>query len=138
MYNETQLKLFKTRGINPTYEIKRQIRLILSTTSLSRDQISDRMNELSAKESVPGQKISKDKLDSWCKDSDPSRLPSLVELVLFCAVTGNNSPLNALADSLGCELVGHEEKRVLAWGKAEIEKRKATKRARLALEEMEK
>lgn len=136
MYSGIQLKLFGTQRFNPVYEIKRQIRIILSTSSLSRDQISDRMNDLSAKESMPGQKISKDKLDSWCRDSDPSRLPSLVELVLFCAVTGNNSPLNALADFLGCDLVGPEEKRVLAWGKAEIEKRKATKRARLAFEEV--
>jgi hypothetical protein len=136
MYNETQLKLFKTRGINPTYEIKRQIRLVLSTSTLSRDQISDRMNDISAKESMSGQKITKDKLDGWCKDSDPARLPSLVELVLFCASTGNNNPLAVLADSLGCEIVGHEEKKVLAWGKAEIEKRKATKKARLALEEI--
>jgi hypothetical protein len=137
MYNEKQLKLFNSRGINPTYEIKRRIRLVLSTSNLSRDQIADRMNDLSAKEGLPGQKITKDKIDGWCKDSDPSRLPSLVDLVLFCTVTENNSPLAALADPIGCELVGPEEKKVLTWGKAELNKRRAMKKARLALEEIE-
>lgn len=137
MYNENQLKLFSARGIDSTHEIKRRIRLILSTSPLSRVQIADRMNELSAKEGLPGQKITKDKLDGWCRDSDPLRIPSLIGLILFCTVTGNNSPLAALADSLGCELVGPEEKKVLTWGNAELTKRRAMKKARLALEEIE-
>ena len=132
-----QLPLFSRKSLNPVFEIKRQIRLVLSTSHLSRDQIADRMNELSAKESMPGQKMTKVKIDSWCKDSDPSRLPSLVELVLFCAVTDNPSPLAALADSLGCRLIDPEEIKILAYGKAELVKRQAVKKARLALEEVE-
>lgn len=136
MINKNQLELFKSRSLNPVHEIKRQIRLILSNSTLSRDQIAEKMNLLASKEGMPG-RVTKARLDSWCKDSDQSRIPSSSELVLFCYVMKNNGPLDALASPLFLNVIDYEDQKLLAWAKAEIEKKKAIKRARIALEEIE-
>lgn len=140
MSKAQQLDLFKKQSLNCTYELKRQMRLVQSESGLSRDTAVDMINNLSARENLPGQKISKVTYESWFKDSEPSRVPSPVKLVLFCAVMKNNSPLTALACPLGCRLIDVEDQKILAWGKAELAKRRATKKAqlaRLALEEVE-
>lgn len=137
MIKDNQLKLFEARISNPVFEIKRRIRTILSTSSLSRDQIADDMNALSSKNGFPGQKISKLKIDNWCRDSDVSRMPSLIDLVLFCAVVNNHAPLDALAGAVGCRVIDSEEMKVLAFGRAELNRRYANKRARVALLEVE-
>ena len=137
MINKNQLKLFESRSLNPVYEIKRQIRLILSTTHLSRDQIPEKMNALSARENMPGRKISKDTIDAWCKDSEPSRLPSSLELMLFCYVMEDIGPLTALASPLGCKIIDEEEIKILNYGKADLLNRKTARKRRLLLEEVE-
>lgn len=137
MYKPQQLELFKKQSLNCTYELKRQIRLVLSETHLSRDQVVDLMNDLASRENLPGRKISKPTLDSWCKDSEPSRIPSPDELLVFCAVMKRISPLNALANPLGCEVIDIEDVKILKWAKAEIARKKAAKRARIAMEELE-
>ena len=48
----------------------------------------------------------------------------------------SSEPLNALADSLGFEVIGPDEKKILKWGWLELEKKRINKEARLALEEI--
>jgi len=133
MFKANQLNLFSSQSLNPTYEIKRNIRLELSMSSLSRDQVVDRMNDIAGREGLHG-KISKATLDGWCKDSDPSRLPSPPWLVVFCHVTGSISPIQPMLFPLGSGVITEEDMRLLIWAKAEKEKRKAIKKARLAFE----
>ena len=128
-----QLDLFTNQSLNPTYEIKRQIRLASSGCNLSRDEIVDRMNKIAVQEGMR-KTISKPTLDNWTKDSDPDRLPSLYWFTIFCRVVGTVAPIEAMLRPLGCGVMDQEDQRLLAWAKAEMEKRKATKRARLALE----
>jgi len=136
MYDGEQLNLFKGQSINPTHEIKRQIKLIMSTSRLSRDEIVDKMNSIATRDGIKGS-VSKSTIDSWTKDSDPTRLPSIPWLIIFCKVMDNMSPVAAIAEALGLEVIGAEGSRILRWGKAELEKKKAIKKARLAFEEIE-
>lgn len=128
-----QLELFSSQSINPTYEIKRQIRLVLSECNMSRDEIVDRMNKIAVQEGMR-KTISKATLDSWTKDSEPDRLPSLPWLTIFCQAAETIAPIEAMIRPLGCGVLDNDDQRLLAWAKAEMEKRKAVKRARLALE----
>jgi hypothetical protein len=136
VYTKNQLSLFGDQNLNIVAEVKRQIRMALAKTTMSRDQIVDQMNALAARDGLR-ETMTKATLDGWCKDSDASRMPSIVRLVLFCHVLGTIEPFRAVTRPLGCDVVGPEEKAVLRWGKAELEKRRAAKRARLALENLE-
>jgi len=131
-----QQNLFNTHSLNPTYEIKRRIRIALSGVHHSRDEVADRMNEVAVREGMR-QTISRQTLDNWAKDSDPGRLPSPAWLTIFCFVTGDTGPIEAMVKPLEWEILDQEQVRILRWGKAELAKRRASKQARIALEALE-
>ena len=131
-----QMDLFSgSRSLNATAEIKRQIRLALATSSLSREQIVDKYNEIATLEGTS--RVSKSTLDSWTKDSDPGRMPSLLNLNYLCEVLGTLAPYIAAIRPLGAKVIGPEEVKTLAWAEWELEKRRLAKKARRALEELE-
>ena len=136
MYQAHQLDLFNDQSLNPIHEIKRQIRLALSNSGLSRDQVVDRMNEVATKEGIRNS-VSKAVLDGWAKDSDPKRMPSLTSMVVFCSVMGTAAPIAAMLRPLGCGVLNGEDLKLLLWAKAEMEKKRSVKKARLALEAIE-
>lgn len=127
----TQLSLFQNISINPTYEIKRQIRSAVAASRLSRDEIVDVMNKISIQEGMR-QTISKSTLDSWTKDSALDRLPSLPWLTIFCRTLDTVAPIAALLRPLGGDIIDSSDVMVLAWARAERDKRAASKKARLA------
>ncbi len=133
---QKQMDLFSgSRSLNATHEIKRQIRLALAASNLSREQIVDKYNDLAGLESAS--RISKAALDSWTKDSDPGRMPSLLNLNYLCEVLDTLAPYIAAIRPLGAKVVGPDEIRLLNWAKAEQAKRSAAKKAKLALMEIE-
>lgn len=134
-----QLDFFSNQSLNITYEIKRQIRMAMADSTLSRDEIADQMNEIAVKEGLRSGKngISRAILDSWCRDSDAGRLPSLNWLTIFCEVMGTVSPIGVMLKPLGCGAINPVDIKLLAWAKAEMEKRRAIKKARVALEVLE-
>lgn len=133
MSRARQLDLFSGQSFDVTHEIKRQIRHVLTNSVLSRDQVVDRMNGIATAEGMRST-ISKAVLDGWCKDSDPARLPSLPWVIIFCRVTETVTPIEAMLRPLGCGVIDGDDKRHLAWARAEMKKRKVIKAARLALE----
>ncbi len=131
-----QIDLFADNSLNRTYAIKRSLRIALSNTSKSRDEIVDEMNAIAVREGMR-QKTSKPSLDGWTKDSAPDRLPSPAWLVIFCHVLDDTDPIAAMVAPLGKIVVGEREKALIAWAEAEAQKRRAAKRARIALEQLE-
>lgn len=136
MSNVMQLSLFSGQNLNIVSEMKRQIRMAIARTGDSRDNVVDRMNELAGRDGIP-KTTTKAVLDSWCKDSEPQRMPSLTGLVLLCQACDTVEPIKVLVRPLGGDVIGPDEKRVLLWGQAELQKKKASKRARIALESLE-
>ena len=131
-----QLELFHTSSLNSTYEIKRQIRLAINNCGMSRDEIIDRMNKIAATEGMR-RTVSKAALDNWVKDSDPFRMPTVPWLTIFCHVVGSTGPFDAAVNPLGNQVINYDDVKKLEWAQAEISKRRATKKARLALEAIE-
>lgn len=135
---ESQLDLFEQdQTSNIANEIKRQVRIALSKSNLSRDQVADEMNLLAVRDGVNGGRYNRATLDGWCKDSDASRVPGLAGLVLFCRVLGTVEPVRALLRPLGADAITQEDRALLSWARAERDRRKATRRARLAAEILE-
>lgn len=131
-----QLGLFTDNELNPTYGIKRQIRLALSNTSLSRDQVVDRMNEIARREGLR-KTVSKATLDSWCKDSEPDRLPAPPWLTILCHVLGTTDPIGPILKALGWGLVNERGRKMLEWAEAELAKKRAARKAKAVLELLE-
>lgn len=131
-----QLDLFSgSPSLNATFEIKRQVRLALASSKLSREQIVDKYNEIAALESAS--RISRNTLDSWTKDSDPARMPSLLNLNYLCECLNTLAPYAAAIQPLGARVIGRDDLRLLEWAKAEQARRLAAKKAKLALMEIE-
>lgn len=131
-----QLDLFSSTSLNSTYEIKRNLRLVMNNSPLSRDEIVDKMNVVARAEGMR-KSVSKAILDSWTKDSDPDRLPSPPWMTIFCYVMNTTTPIDAMTMPLGARVIGQDGARLYVWAKAEREKRRAVKKARLALEMIE-
>ncbi len=131
-----QMDLFsESRSLDATHEIKRQIRLALAASHLSREQIVDKYNDLAALEGTS--RVSKSTLDSWTKDSDPGRMPSLLNMNYLSEVLDTLAPYIAAIRPLGAKVIGPDDIRLLKWAKAEQAKRSAAKKAKLALMEIE-
>ena len=131
-----QLDLFHHVSFNTTYEIKRNMRLAVSKSHLSREEIVDQMNKVAVQEGMQTT-ISKATLDNWLKDSDPRRMPMPAWLTIFCYVLHNTGPIAAMLNPLGCIVLGGETQKLLAWAEAEIGRRRASKKARMALANLE-
>ncbi len=102
---------------------------------LSRDQIVDAMNDLAARCGVTcngsTQKVSLAILDKWVAPGSFKHNIPLRMLPIFCRVVGSNLPLETYAEAfVGAKVIAAEDHKVLEWGKAEIECRKARKRQR--------
>jgi hypothetical protein len=135
MSNPEQLPLFGGQNLNIVYEVKRQIRIALSRTKLSRDEVVDRVAELARRDGAPVS-ITKPVLDSWCKESDPGRMPSIAAITILCHVLGTVEPLRAMASALGAAVINSDDLRILNFGRAEIARRRAQKSARKAADEL--
>jgi len=122
-----QLDLFHTIALNPTHEIKRMMRLTVSKSHLSREEIIDRMNKISVDEGMRTT-ISKATLDNWLKDSDVGRMPSPAWLTIFCHVMDDVSSINAMLNPLGCIALDKDKRKLLTWAEIEFEKKKVTKK----------
>lgn len=131
-----QLELFSPSSLNPTYEIKRQMRIAVNESGMSRDEIVDGMNKIAIAEGMR-RSVSKHALDNWLKDSDPFRMPTAPWLTIFCHVVKSTEPYTAATRPLGSRVIDSEDVKKLEWAHAEIKKRRATKKARLALEAIE-
>jgi hypothetical protein len=130
------LNRIESQSFNVTYPVKRAIRLALTGSRLSRDQIVDRMNEIAVREGLRST-ISKASLDNWAKDSDPHRLPSLTWTVIFCKAVDDFNVLTELAQPFGLEVINKRQQNLLEWAEADLQRRKATRRAERALAEIE-
>ena len=131
-----QYSLFQDISMNPTYEIKRQIRMALTGSDLSRAQVADKMNQIAVHEGMR-KTVSKETLDSWTKRSEPDRLPSLHWMTIFCHVLDTLAPIAAMLQPLGAKVIGPEDLKILTWARAERDKKRAAKRARVAEQALE-
>jgi hypothetical protein len=131
-----QLDLFHQISLNTTYETKRAMRLAVLKSHLSREEIVDQINKVAVQEGMRTT-ISKATLDNWLKDSDQGRMPSPAWLTIFCYVLQDARPIGAMLNPLGYIALGGDTQKLLAWAEAEIGRRKASKKARIALANLE-
>lgn len=131
-----QLDLFHRISLNTTHEVKRLMRIAVSRSRKSREEIADQMNKIAVQEGMRTS-ISKHTLDNWLKESDQGRMPSPAWLTIFCCTLHDTGPISAMLRPLDCAVVGQDQIKLLKWAQAEQAKRQAMKQARIALEALE-
>lgn len=111
-------------------------RVANSQRVLSRDQIADRLSELSRFAGVRlcagnahGVKVAS--LEKWLNPADREHPPTLMAVVAFCQVTGDPSPLHPLLAAMGLEIMTPEDKKQRDYGRACLAEKAARKRKRL-------
>jgi len=132
----SQMTLFDPPELDITYKCKRAMRLAVSGSRHSRAEIADLMTDLCAGEGMKD-RVAKTTVDNWTKDSAKDRMPQVQLMTVFCAALQNVEPIREMLRPLGYQVIGPEEQRILAWGKAELNKKSAVRKARLAFEILE-
>ena len=135
-----QAYLFDKPDFNIVPLLKSAMRESLRECPLSRDQVAAEMSGMidSAGLRFPGnsRSISKPILDKWVGESSAHVIP-LSLLPIFCAVVETRLPLQIVCAPLRLVVITEEDGKVFLWGRAEIEKRRAIRRARKLAEEIE-
>ena len=114
--------------LDPTDLLKAYMSEAVKGSGFSRAQIVDEMNRLSALAGM-GARISEAMIDKWLAKGSREHIISVRMLPVFCQAVGSYRPLQALFPA-GVEIVAGEDLKRLQWARAEVERRKATKRAR--------
>lgn len=135
-----QLQLWDSPPLNPVHRLKTAMRDALKACPLSRTQVISAMNELADRDGLPccgrTKKIMEDTLDKWVAAGAVEHLIPLKLLPIFCFVTGSSLPLLALAATIGAEVIGPEDRKLLEWARAESRRRHLTKEARRLAQEV--
>jgi hypothetical protein len=137
-----QLDLFDqpTPPVDIQRALKAAVGRALSGCGLSRQQIAERMNELT-KQAGGLSKVTPAKLDAWARPSDATHnLPAHLVHVL-CLVTGSKEPIEVMLSSLNLYPVGPRERLYIVAAQEDEASKKAARRARAAwqvLEEMKR
>lgn len=121
--------------VDPGPAIKLAMSEVIKESSLSREQIVDDMNHLASVCGITcngnSQKVTTAILDKWVAPGAFHHNIPLRMLPIFCRATRSNLPLEAYAKAfINAKVIRAEDYKVLEWGKAEIECRKARKRQR--------
>lgn len=137
--NSDQLNLFDQPSLNVISRLKAAMRESIRRCRISREQIAARMTEIALIESLkwPGSSraISKAILDKWVSESSPHVIP-LALLPAFCSVAGDWLSIQVLARPLKLIVIPDQERKLLEWAEAEIERREASKKERKLAEDI--
>jgi hypothetical protein len=114
------------KNLNVAFQLKKALIQAIKESSLSRDQIADRMNELLESEGLHGD-VTKAIIDSWTKEDPKRSIPTLL-IPFFCEVTQSILPIAIIAKAAGALVIGGNDLHLLELGISEYQKHLATQR----------
>jgi len=117
-----QLKLFSQPTLNVLRDVKAAMATAYKECGLSRDELCDAMNALADRYGVclaggRGQQLSLATLEKWLNPEDKDHFPSIKTLPVFCAATNDITPMRAMIEPLGWQIIGDQDARLLAWAR---------------------
>ena len=114
------------KNLNVVFQLKKALIQAIKESTLSRDQIADRMNELLESEGLHGD-VTKAIIDSWTKEDPKRSIPTLL-IPFFCEVTQSILPITIIAKAAGALVIGGNDLHLLELGISEYQKHLATQR----------
>lgn len=132
MAHPLQRSLFELPTFNVALELKEAMNAAAKRCGLSRQEITDRMNELAGRYGVclvkgNGRGLTVESLEKWLNPVDTSRQIPTRALPIFCAVVNDVTALEILAKPLQAQVIGTKDQQLLRWAKAYFEARKCRK-----------
>ncbi len=132
---QIQLELFTQPTLNICKHLKIAMCEDVRASGLSRESVIDRMNDLAERYGVHlsrgnCRRLKLDTFEKWLNPEEPARQIPLKALPVFCAATGGTAAMNVLAQSVGLQVIGHHEQKLLKWAQIDIQRRKLTRQSR--------
>lgn len=125
----TQQSLFELpTSLNIDKSVKEALFRSAKNSGLSREEIVDRMNRLAARfgvSLVTGKPLSLEVLEKWLSPNDLSRFMPVRAIPIFCKAVNDKSVLHEIVSPLGYEIIGEDDKKLLAWARAYQKMQKA-------------
>lgn len=133
-----QLSLFSQPSLNIGKGLKERLAKIAKESRFSRDELLERMNDLSSRYGVRlvkgnGNGLTMATFEKWLNPDAMEYIPSINSLVVFCAAVENIEPLKEVIAPLGVMVIEESDVKLLLWAK---EYQKA-KEARVRMRKME-
>jgi len=128
-----QIPLFDYPTLNIAGDLKKIMSAAVNRSGLSREQILDKMNDLSGRYGVrlvSNGTLRMDSFEKFLNPNDPARQIPVRALPIFCAVVKDYAALDVLARPLGATVVGPKDQNLLKWAKAYFCARDARKAMR--------
>lgn len=136
-----QLGLWENIVPDPGPTLKSAMNEAIKSSSLSRAEIVDRINQLAATTGITcngrSQRATTSLLDKWLAPGATAYHIPLRLLPLFCRALGNNLPIEVYATFFqGIQVISDSEYRKLEWAEAELSARAKRKLASRLAEEV--
>jgi hypothetical protein len=130
-----QLDLFNQPTLNIAKAIKTAMAEDMHNSGLSREQIIDRMNDLSSRYGVclthgNCKRLTIETFEKWLNPTDLSRLIPLKAVPVFCAATKGCKIVDALARPLGLRVIDETDQKKLMWAEAKLDVKHANRKIR--------
>ncbi|MFZ5764160.1 MAG: hypothetical protein ACOY4H_01025 [Thermodesulfobacteriota bacterium] len=135
-----QLSLFDQPTLGGVVrDVKTAMNEAVKKSALSREQVRDKMNQLSRRHRVNlnggnAKELSKDVFEKWLNVEDEVRIPSIKALTIFCAALSSQEPLAAMVKPLGFMVIADNDIKLLELAKYQ-QKVKAARRKIRQLED---
>jgi hypothetical protein len=131
-----QMSLLTLPDMSVNAKIAASMARMVKDSGLSREQVLDRLNDSGRRLGIAfsgGGKLSLATFEKWLNPNEPSYVPRLEELNLFCRIFSDNAPYQVLLDAqgLGARVIDAAETKILEYGRLLLEEkaRKARKRS---------
>lgn len=135
MKEPVQMSLFNQPTLNIADDFKEAMALAVKNSGLSREQVVEKMNGLAARYGIRlakgnGKNLNISTLEKWLNLNSPGRMISVKALNVFCAVVGDNTPIDIMVRPLGAKVIGEKDIKKLAWADASLKAKKARRKIR--------
>lgn len=130
-----QMPLFNTPSLNISRQLKEHMNALVKNSSLSRELIVDKMNDLAEKYGIVlvpgnGKRLTLETFEKWINPNEMTRQMPIKALPVFCAVLRDISSFNILTQPLGAKVIGSDERRKLEWAEAKLDVQRKNRKIR--------
>lgn len=127
---QAQQSLFDLPTFNINRPVKEALRASIEKSGLSREEVVNRMNRLAQRFGVvlsngKSNCLTGDAFEKWLSLDDALHNMPVRAIPIFCKAVNDPSVLEEIINPLGYQIIGDDDRKLLAWAKAYQQARRA-------------